>query len=33
MDMFNGVEALQLAGHGVTAIVRRTGFNWRTVAI
>jgi hypothetical protein len=31
-DMFNRVKALQLAGHGVTAIVRQTGFNWRTVA-
>jgi Transposase len=31
-DMFNQVKALQLAGHGVTAIVRQTGFNWRTVA-
>jgi Transposase len=31
-DMFNRVKALQLAGHGVTAIVRQTGFNWRTIA-
>jgi hypothetical protein len=30
-DMFNRVKALQLAGHGVTAIVRQTRFNWRTV--
>jgi hypothetical protein len=30
--MFNRVKALQLAGHGVTAIVRQTGFNRRTVA-
>jgi hypothetical protein len=31
-DMFNRVKALQLAGHGVTAIIRQTGFSWRTVA-
>ena len=31
-DMFNRVKALQLAGHGVGAIVRQTGFHWRTVA-
>ena len=31
-DMFIRVKALQLAGHGVGAIVRQTGFHWRTVA-
>lgn len=31
MDMFDRVKALQLAGHSVTAIVRQTRFNWRTV--
>ncbi len=31
-DMFNRVKALQLAGHGVGAIVRQTGFHWHTVA-
>ena len=30
--MFNRVKASQLAGHGVGAIVRQTGFHWRTVA-
>lgn len=30
--MFNRVKALQLAGQGVGAIVRQTGFHWRTVA-
>jgi hypothetical protein len=29
--MLNWVNALQLAGHGVTAIVRQTRFNWRTI--
>jgi hypothetical protein len=31
-DMFNRVKALQIAGHGITAIVRQTAFNWRTIA-
>ena len=31
-DMFNRVKALQLAGHGVGAIVCQTGFHWPTVA-
>jgi hypothetical protein len=31
MDMFERMKTLQLAGHSLTAIVRQTGFNWRTV--
>ena len=31
-DMFDGVKILQGAGNGIRAIVRETGFNWRTVA-
>ena len=30
--MFDRVKALQVAGNGICAIVRQTGFNWRTVA-
>ena len=30
-EMFNRVKALHLTGHGNRAIVRQTGFNWRTV--
>ncbi len=31
-DMFDRVKILQAAGNGTGAIVRETGFNWRTVA-
>ena len=31
-DMFDRVKILQAAGNGIRAIVRETGFNWRTVA-
>jgi hypothetical protein len=31
-DMFDRVKILQVAGNGIRAIVRETGFNWRTVA-
>ena len=30
--MFDRVKILQVAGNGIRAIVRETGFNWRTVA-
>jgi transposase len=30
--MFDRVKVLQVAGNGIRAIVRETGFNWRTVA-
>lgn len=30
--MFDRVKILQVAGKGIRAIVRETGFNWRTVA-
>ena len=31
-SMFDRVKALQVAGNGIRAIIRETGFNWRTVA-
>jgi transposase len=31
-DMFDRVKILQVADNGIRAIVRETGFNWRTVA-
>jgi hypothetical protein len=31
-SMFDRVKVLQVAGNGIRAIVRETGFNWRTVA-
>ncbi len=31
-DMFDRVKILQVAGKGIGAIIRETGFNWRTVA-
>jgi hypothetical protein len=31
-SMFDRVKVLQAAGNGIRAIVRETGFNWRTVA-
>jgi hypothetical protein len=30
--MFDRVKILQVADNGIRAIVRETGFNWRTVA-
>jgi hypothetical protein len=30
--MFDRVKIVQVAGNGIRAIVRETGFNWRTVA-
>jgi transposase len=30
--MFDRVKVLQVAGNGIRAIIRETGFNWRTVA-
>jgi hypothetical protein len=31
-SMFDRVKVLQFAGNGIRAIIRKTGFNWRTVA-
>jgi transposase len=31
-SMFDRVKVLQIAGNGIRAIIRATGFNWRTVA-
>jgi transposase len=31
-SMFDRVKVLQVAGNGIRAIIRETGFNWRTVA-
>jgi hypothetical protein len=31
-SMFERVKVLHVAGNGIRAIVRETGFNWRTAA-